>query len=163
MRRRGGPARATRTAPIERIGVAYDGSDEAKAALEAARALSKRFDAQLVLIGVAGLDWYAGPAIAGGPGYELDTLRVETEKRIQAALDEAARDVPAETVLRDGDPAQELAAHTEELDLIVTGSRGYGPLHAVLVGGVSGRLLRTAHCPVIVVPRGAEHAAARAA
>ena len=150
--------------PIERIGVAYDGSDEAKAALEAARALSKRFDAQLVLIGVAGLDWYAGPAIAGGPGYELDTLRVETEKRIQAALDEAARDVlrprpSCATAIR----PRSSPRTREELDLIVTGSRGYGPLRAVLVGGVSGRLLRRAHCPVIVVPRGAEHAAARAA
>jgi nucleotide-binding universal stress UspA family protein len=53
-------------------------------------------------------------------------------------------------VLRDGDPARELAAHTKELDLIVTGSRGYGPL-------------RAAHCPVIVVPRGAEGPLARAA
>ena len=37
-----------------------------------------------------------------------------------------------------GDPADELAERTSTLDLIVTGSRGYGPLRAVLVGGVSG-------------------------
>ena len=36
------------------------------------------------------------------------------------------------------------------------GSRGYGPLHAVIAGGLSGRLMRTSHCPVIVVPRGIE-------
>ena len=36
------------------------------------------------------------------------------------------------------------------------GSRGYGPLHAVIAGGLSGRMVRTAHCPVIVVPRGIE-------
>ena len=36
------------------------------------------------------------------------------------------------------------------------GSRGYGPLRAVLLGSVSGRLVREAACPVIVVPRGVE-------
>ena len=39
---------------------------------------------------------------------------------------------------------------------MLAGSRGYGPLRSVLVGGVSGRLMRTVQCPVIVVPRGAE-------
>jgi hypothetical protein len=36
------------------------------------------------------------------------------------------------------------------------GSRGYGPLRAVLAGGVSGRVIRGAHCPVVVMPRGVE-------
>jgi hypothetical protein len=36
------------------------------------------------------------------------------------------------------------------------GSRGYGPVRAVLAGGVSGRVAREAHCPVIVVPRGVD-------
>jgi hypothetical protein len=39
---------------------------------------------------------------------------------------------------------------------MVTGSRGYGPHRAVLLGSVSGRLVREAECPVIVVPRGIE-------
>ena len=36
-----------------------------------------------------------------------------------------------------------------------SGSRGYGPMHAVMVGGVSGQLVREAACPVIVFPRSA--------
>jgi len=149
--------------PIERIGVAYDGSDEAKAALTTARDLAERFGARLELIGVAGIDWYDGPAVAAGSGYELETLRFDVEKRIRASLDEAVEGVDADTVMLHGDPADELAERTSTLDLIVTGSRGYGPLRAVLVGGVSGRLIRNAHCPVIVVPRGAAHDIARAA
>ena len=39
---------------------------------------------------------------------------------------------------------------------MLAGSRGYGPLRSVLVGGVSGRLMRTVQCPIIIVPRGAE-------
>ena len=38
------------------------------------------------------------------------------------------------------------------------GSRGYGPLGSVLLGGVSRRLVHRAACPVIVVPRGTERA-----
>jgi hypothetical protein len=38
-------------------------------------------------------------------------------------------------------------------DLTIAGTRRYGPLHAVLAGTVSGRLIRAAASPVIVVPR----------
>jgi nucleotide-binding universal stress UspA family protein len=36
----------------------------------------------------------------------------------------------------------------------VCGSRGYGPVRAVLLGSVSRRLAGEAHCPVLVLPRG---------
>ena len=39
-------------------------------------------------------------------------------------------------------------------DLLICGSRGYGPARRVLLGGVSSRVLRHARVPVIVVPRG---------
>jgi nucleotide-binding universal stress UspA family protein len=41
----------------------------------------------------------------------------------------------------------------EDADVLVCGSRGYGPARRVLLGGVSSRLLRHARLPVIVVPR----------
>jgi len=43
-----------------------------------------------------------------------------------------------------------------DADLLVCGSRGYGPVRRVLLGGVSARLLRRAAIPLLVVPRGAE-------
>ena len=55
-----------------------------------------------------------------------------------------------------GDPADQLGEHSAGLDLMLAGSRGYGPLRSVLVGGVSGRLMRTVQCPMIVVPRGVQ-------
>ena len=65
-------------------------------------------------------------------------------------------DVRAESVRLTGDPAEQLGERSAALDLMLAGSRGYGPLRSVLVGGVSGRLMRTVQCPVIVVPRGVE-------
>ena len=61
-----------------------------------------------------------------------------------------------ESVRLAGDPADALGEHSAGLDLMLAGSRGYGPLRSVLVGGVSGRLMRTVQCPMIVVPRGAQ-------
>jgi nucleotide-binding universal stress UspA family protein len=47
-------------------------------------------------------------------------------------------------------------AKSEGVDLMIVGSRGYGPLAAVLLGGVTHTFVRKAACPVIVLPRG-EH------
>ncbi len=37
---------------------------------------------------------------------------------------------------------------------LAMGARRFGPLRAVLVGGVSRRVTAAAHCPVVVLPRG---------
>ena len=55
-----------------------------------------------------------------------------------------------------GDPADFLIAASERLDLLICGSRGYGPARAVLLGGVSRRVVSEARCPVIVLARGVE-------
>jgi nucleotide-binding universal stress UspA family protein len=49
-----------------------------------------------------------------------------------------------------------LAERSESLDLLVCGSRRYGPLRAVLLGSVTADVLSHAACPVVVVPRGVE-------
>lgn len=53
-----------------------------------------------------------------------------------------------------GDPAAELSKASVRLDLLVLGSRGRGRVKAALLGSVSGAVMRSAHCPVVVVPRG---------
>ncbi|MEO8687762.1 MAG: universal stress protein [Solirubrobacteraceae bacterium] len=52
--------------------------------------------------------------------------------------------------------ARELIGISGLVDLLVIGSRAYGPLRAVLLGGVSGKVIRSASCPVIVIPNGAQ-------
>jgi nucleotide-binding universal stress UspA family protein len=54
-----------------------------------------------------------------------------------------------------GVPVDVLVDLSGRVDLVVCGSRGYGPIQSVLLGGVSHRLLRESRAPVIVVPRGA--------
>ena len=144
--------------PIRRIGVAYDDSDEARAALASAVSLARALDAELEIIGIVSTETFSTPAAMGAPG--IASLRSDIERHIQDLIDKVAAEVPADVAATasraTGDPEELLTARTEKLDLLVMGSRGYGPLHAVLVGGLSGRMVRTAHCPVIVVPRGIE-------
>ena len=147
-----------RNRPIRRIGVAYNATEEAKAAVHAAADLAYALGAELEIIGVVSPDSYGTPALMGGPS-EV-TLRADIERYVQESLDEIVATVrpgvEAKRVRLTGGPADMLAHHSATLDLLVTGSRGYGPLRSVLVGGVSGRLMRSAQCPVIVVPRGVE-------
>jgi len=50
--------------------------------------------------------------------------------------------------------AKELEDFSERLDVLVVGSRHVGSGHRILVGAASPKLLRSAHCPVLVVPGG---------
>ena len=94
------------------------------------------------------------PGVSSGAGGSYnDTLHARAEEELEAAT----ADLDAERIFTVGDPARVLADESEELDLLVVGSRGYGPLRAVVLGGVAGRLVREAACPVIVLPRTAEH------
>jgi nucleotide-binding universal stress UspA family protein len=56
----------------------------------------------------------------------------------------------------DGDPAEVLAERSADLDLLVVGSRNYGPVRRALLGSVAAEVMKTAACPVLVVPRSGE-------
>jgi nucleotide-binding universal stress UspA family protein len=59
----------------------------------------------------------------------------------------------ASSQVRSGDPAEQVMALAEELsaDLIVAGARGASLLEGLLVGSVADRLLKDAHCSVLLV------------
>ena len=86
-----------------------------------------------------------------------DTLRERAGRELESAMATIDAEFGAEAEFTVGDAAHVLAEASEQLDLLLVGSRGYGPMRAVMVGGVAGRLVREAACPVIVVPRGAGH------
>lgn len=139
-----------RPTPIEVIGVGFDTRPEAEAALQFADDLALGLKATLELIAVSSFR----PPLSEELAHPLDVRAVERD-RLTAATASAASattaDVSVAEIL-DGDPADELAERSGRLDLIVVGSRGYGPLGSVLLGGVGTRLIRSAACPVIVVP-----------
>ena len=59
---------------------------------------------------------------------------------------------PVRPLRRVGDPAAELAELSQDLDLLVIGTRGRAPLRRALTGSVSRKLIATARCPLLIVP-----------
>lgn len=138
------------------VGSAFDGSAESHAALAWATGLARSADLRLRLLSVhEQLLPAAVPAAAGLPLASVnDTLRDELWRQLTEAEAVARQHVAEVTgALLEGGPAHALADASLHLDLLVLGSRGYGPLGAVLLGSVSNALVRTASCPIVVVPR----------
>ncbi len=77
----------------------------------------------------------------------------ETRAAVQAVVREISLDQQPTIEVSRGNPCDLLIDAIQTLDLLVLGSRAYGPLRHVLLGGVSAEVMRRAHCPVLVVPR----------
>ena len=85
--------------------------------------------------------------------------RMEAARALDEAIAALSTGVPVERDVLFQDPADGLAAASGHLDLLVMGSRAYGPMRAVMLGGVSRRVITRAACPVLVLPRGTASAA----
>jgi nucleotide-binding universal stress UspA family protein len=82
-----------------------------------------------------------------------DAMQEALQQRLARATSAIPDGLHAEARLLTGDPAEALVGESETLDVLVAGSRGYGPMRAVLLGSVSRALVRAAACPVVVSPR----------
>jgi nucleotide-binding universal stress UspA family protein len=144
--------------PISRIAVGWNRSAEAGAALTAAISIARAVGAALHIVEILDIQWAGTPAIIPGSGAELAAQQPASRARagLEKVIAGLPGDVHAETSVVLGHPVSDLVRQSEDADLLVLGSRGYGPRRAVLLGGVSGRGVRKSACPVIVVPRGVE-------
>lgn len=147
-----------------KVGVAFDGSPESRVALGHAAVLAEAAGVPLRIIGV--VDPFVAspfdPAVpreveaAAEHGEAIDERRHRIlEEHLQQAIAELPPELDAGYEVLEGNPAEQLIALSAKLGLLVLGSRGYGPLRHVFLGGVSGAVTRGAHCPTLVVPRGA--------
>ena len=158
------PREWTESSGLRTIGVAYVDTEEGRNALRGAHALARRASATLRVLTVARIRAGAHTETAaprpGRPGKGFEAVEGEHRSQAEAIVrDEVAQlggDVPVEVDAFLEDPAEVLIRVSEHIDLLVCGSRGYGPLRAVLLGGVTRRVSAAAHCPVLVLPRGVE-------
>jgi nucleotide-binding universal stress UspA family protein len=133
------------------------GVDDSEGAREAARwahAFADRLSASLALVHVARVPVVAG---ASSVPHGADELRDGAEAEARRVLARIAAEtgcLAAERHVELGETVSRLAAIAADRRalLLVVGSRGHGPLGAVLHGSTALRLLRHAPCPVLVVP-----------
>jgi nucleotide-binding universal stress UspA family protein len=148
------------------IAVGFDDTPEGREALSAAYTLAARAGATLRVVHAVhdrvGAYVEAEPKRPGRADrvdaedaegeHKLTIERIVRERLVADGAGEGA--VPVEVDLFVDDAADALVAVSQNVDLLICGSRGYGPVRAVLLGGVARRVVDAAHCPVIVLPRG---------
>ena len=141
---------------IELVGCGFDGSQESHRALAWAAELARKASARLRVLSVYEHTLPASLAVGGGLATASinDVLRRQCQDELARAVSALDPGIEASATLLDGDARELLARESGELDLLVVGSRGYGPLRAVLLGSVSSALVRSARSPLVVVPRG---------
>jgi nucleotide-binding universal stress UspA family protein len=139
---------------IARVGIGYDGRSESEAALDAGTRMARSFGASPTLVAAVPLLHAGGRIGHTSRGYEHLIIEKMGQRLAEVA---GAQEASVDFDVRVGDPADCLAEASEEFDLLVLSSRGYGPLRRVMLGGVSVRVMRSAACPVLVVPRTGRH------
>jgi nucleotide-binding universal stress UspA family protein len=150
-----------RRAAVRTVGVGFTDTADGHAALAAAHALARRAGAKLRVIAAVHASGAADAALAEGtPPLRGVTLEGHHRAEHQAAMARAVNDLPPgveiEQELHVDDPADVLVRVSQHVDVLVCGSRGYGPVRNLLLGGVSRRVVDGAQCPVLVLPRGVE-------
>jgi nucleotide-binding universal stress UspA family protein len=133
---------------VREIGVGYNGTPESEHALELARRLAAGTGARLSAFEAVSLSTSRFEARLFRLSDAIDTLVKEARERLTALAG-------VEAHAAYGDAAEELALYSASLDLLVVGSRGYGPLGRLMHGSTSRKLTRMARCPLLVLPRSA--------
>ena len=135
------------------VAVAYDGGAESRHALAYGQAVARATGSALELLTV---ERPADP-VSGAIAYTF-ALPEDVDDIQRQALREVDPTTPLRRRTLNGRTAEALTeACQDDVDLLVVGSRGYGTVERVLLGSTSTAVIRTATCPVLVVPRAAEH------
>jgi nucleotide-binding universal stress UspA family protein len=142
---------------VDELMVGVDGSEESRAALRWAADVADAVGARLRVVSA----WQYPPVVIGR--LELaaaDETDAELERQLRALLAEVGVDVAEREVVIEalrGAPAEALLrAASEDVRMLVVGSRGLGGFRGLRLGSVSRQLCEHAPRPVTVVRRGVE-------
>jgi len=142
---------------MRKILIATDGSAASAEAVEFGVELAAEHEAAVIFVHVApGLDVLpmAGSGMAGAVARVPHKTTPHDRRPLEAAEETAgAHGVRASTKLLVGDTVDEIVAYadSEDVDLIVVGSRGRGALAGALLGSVSRGVLSESKRPVMIV------------
>jgi nucleotide-binding universal stress UspA family protein len=142
---------------LRRIGVGYDGGPESEAALALAASLAVSAGAELhaeIVVDdrAPSFGWSGLGGVLGTTWTEV--IEAEAERLRDGALAAGERLAAEFDVgVAKGRPATALLALSEKVDLLVIGSRRWGPAARLLLGSTGEALMHDAACPVLAVPR----------
>jgi len=140
---------------LSKILIPTDFSDATAKAVEYAASFAQQHGAELLLCHVLEPSPYPMAPIAGS----LDRAPAEAElhRAVEKELQDCRErfvpsDVRCQTVMLEGTPHVEIISHAKAqgVDLIVMPTHGRSGLAHFLLGSVSEKVIRRAHCPVLV-------------
>jgi nucleotide-binding universal stress UspA family protein len=147
---------------LKTVLVPTDFSDASESALRYGKAMAEKFGASLHVVHVMedllAHAWAAEVYVSSMPQLR-DEIEKESRQRLGALLgDEERKKLRAETELLAGNPFLEIIryAKAHDIDLIVMGTHGRGPIAHMLLGSVAEKVVRKSPCPVLTV-REAQH------
>jgi nucleotide-binding universal stress UspA family protein len=147
---------------IKTVLVPTDFSEASEAALNYGKAIAEAFGASLHLVHVMedllAHAWAAEVYVASAPNLREEIER-ESRLRLETMLPEPERErLKARVALLSGSPFIEIIryAKANDIDLIVMGTHGRGPIAHMLLGSVAEKVVRKSPCPVLTV-RDAQH------
>ncbi len=136
---------------IQRILVAYDASPHSEHAVNVALSIAGDMKAKLLVLAVVHPPELAEIA-------EFNAVLEDSRERYErsfAPIREQARqkEIDLETDIVVGHPAEQIIhrAETIQASLIVMGKRSHTILHRWMLGSNTERVLKYAHCPVMIV------------
>jgi nucleotide-binding universal stress UspA family protein len=133
---------------VKTVSVGFNRAAEGLAAVRTAAGLASALGAKLRAIAVD-----EGFVHVRHSRASRETSKHALEDELETAL-AAAQAPDVERVLLKGGAASSIAEACAGSDLLVIGSRSYGPLHHTLLGSVSAKLMRSSPVPLLVLPRG---------
>ncbi|CDM66056.1 universal stress protein [Pyrinomonas methylaliphatogenes] len=136
---------------LQRILVAFDGSEQSRKAFDLGLEIADRFRAKLLVVSVIQLP---EPATS----VEIAELLDREQEHLlgeMAHLRKRAEEfgIELETHIAAGHPAEQIIRYAEDCraDMIIMGRRGRTRVTRWILGSISERVLRYAHCPVTVI------------
>lgn len=139
--------------PIHKILLPVDFSSRCLRMTAYAKALATKYGAELTLLHVVN-PMYAFPATAiSGPAMVPipNSMIDDREKQLEQFAVEELRGLPVRRLVYDGDPEAQIAGFvsSEDVNLVVTSTHGYGVLRRFLIGSVTAKVLHDVACPVL--------------
>jgi universal stress protein A len=140
---------------LKQILVPTDFSETSEVAAKYARALAQAFNADLHLMHVLENPYLAYDPMSFTPPVNfLEQLEAQTRERMLRFLVEWEPMHPhVDVVTTQGSAFLEIIRYAREhnIDLIVLGTHGRGPIAHMLMGSVAEKIVRKAPCPVLTV------------
>ena len=134
-----------------------DFSESSTRALRHALELGRAFEAEVILLHVVDAQFLSNYIATDVPNYlpGLDQLRENAEQELKDLFKRHKSEFPNVNMRMEsveGVPVMKIVetANREKADLICMGTHGRTGISHLLIGSVAEKVIRTAHCPVLV-------------